>query len=56
MMDESKEGYWKENPYLLLNVIKRVWGVNGKADEDDVGVWVTQGPKTIVIFLSGSIP
>jgi hypothetical protein len=26
--------------YLLLYVVKRVWRVDGEADEDDVGVWV----------------
>ena len=26
--------------YLLLDVVKGVWGIDGEADQDDVGVWV----------------
>ena len=42
--------------YLLLNVIERIRGVDSKTDEDDMGVWVGERSKTIVIFLSCRIP
>ena len=42
--------------YLLLNVIKRIWRVDGEADEDDVRVWVRQRSQSIVIFLASRIP
>jgi len=52
-MDETNCGGWI---YLLLNVIKRIWRVDGKADQNDMGVWVGERPKTIIIFLASSIP
>ena len=42
--------------YLLLNIVKGIWGVDREADQDDVGVWVGQWTKTIVILLTGGIP
>ncbi len=42
--------------YLLLNVVKGIWGVDGEANQDDVGVWVGERAKTVVIFLTGGIP
>jgi hypothetical protein len=46
----------KEKAYFLLNVIKRVWRVDCETNEDHVRVWITEGSKTIVVFLSGCIP
>jgi len=43
------------NP-LLLDVIKGIWGVESKADKDDVGVRVTKGSETVVVLLAGRIP
>jgi hypothetical protein len=42
--------------YLLLNVVQRVRGVNGEADQDDMRVGVTERAETIVVLLSGRIP
>lgn len=41
---------------LLLDVVKGIWGVDGEANQDNVGVWVGEWAKTIVIFLASSIP
>lgn len=41
---------------LLANVIKRIGRVNGKANQDDVGIWVRQRPQTVVVLLTGRIP
>jgi len=41
---------------LLLDVVKGIWGVDGEANQDNVGVWVGEWAKTIVILLTGSIP
>lgn len=42
--------------YLLLNVVERVGGVDGEADEDDVRVGVRERAETVVIFLASGIP
>jgi hypothetical protein len=39
-----------------LNVVERVGGVDGEADQDDVGVGVGQGAETVVVFLTSRIP
>ena len=44
------------NTCLLLHVIEGVWRVDGKADQDDMGVGVRQRPQAIVVFLSRGIP
>ena len=41
---------------LLLDVVEGVGGVDGKADEDDVGVGVRQRSETVVVFLTCRIP
>lgn len=41
---------------LLLNVVQRVWRVNGKTDENDVRIWVAEWTKAVVVFLAGGIP
>lgn len=43
-------------PYLLLNVVQRVGGIDGKADQDDVGVGIGQGAEPVVILLASRIP
>ena len=40
-LNKSADKEAESKTYLLLDVIKRVGGVNGKADEDDVGVRIT---------------
>lgn len=42
--------------HLFLDVVKRVGGVNGEADEDDVRVGVRQRTESVVVFLASSIP
>jgi len=42
--------------YLLLNVVQRVRGVDGKADQDDMRVGVTERAETIIVLLSSRIP
>ncbi len=46
----------KRAVYLLLDVVKRVRGVYGEADQNDVGVGIRQRSEAIVVFLAGSIP
>lgn len=41
---------------LLLNVVQRIWRINGKTNEDDVGVWVAEWAEAVVVFLTGGIP
>lgn len=42
--------------YLLLDVVERVGGVNGEANQNNMRVGVREGAKTIVILLASSIP
>jgi hypothetical protein len=39
-----------------LDVVERVWGVDGEADENDVGVGVGERTETIVVLLTSGIP
>lgn len=48
------QGLWM--PYLFLDVVKRVGGVDGEANQDDVGVGVGEGAEAVVIFLASGIP
>lgn len=41
---------------LGFHVVKRRGGNNGKADKKDIGLWVRQRTKAIIIFLTGGIP
>ena len=41
---------------LLLNIVQRIWRVNSKTDEDDMGVWVAERTKPVVVFLASCIP
>jgi hypothetical protein len=43
------------NP-LLLDVVKRVGGVDGEANQDDMGIGVGQGTETVVVLLASRIP
>lgn len=42
--------------YLLLDVVKRIGRVNGKADQDNVRVGVGERAQTVVVFLACGIP
>ena len=42
--------------YLLLHVVQRIWGVDGKTDEDDMRIWIGKRAQTIVVFLACRIP
>jgi len=41
---------------LLGNVVERIGGVDGEADQDDVRVGVGQGTETVIILLTSRIP
>jgi len=41
---------------LLLNVVQRVGGVDGEADQDDMGVGIAERAETVIVFLSSRIP
>jgi hypothetical protein len=42
--------------HFLLHVVEGVWGVDGKAYEDNVRIRITQRAETIIILLAGGIP
>jgi hypothetical protein len=42
--------------YLVHNVFQRIGAVDGKADENQVGLGVRKWPETVVFFLSGRVP
>lgn len=42
--------------YLLLNVVKGIWGVDGETDQDDMGIRVGEWTETVVILLTSGIP
>lgn len=42
--------------YLVEHIVQRVGAVNGKADENQVSLWVGKRAKTVVFLLSGSVP
>ena len=42
--------------YLVHDILKGIWAVNGKADEEKVGFRVRKWAETIIFFLSGCIP
>lgn len=42
--------------HLLLYVVERIGRVDGKADQDNVGVGVGERAETVVILLAGGIP
>lgn len=41
---------------LLLDVVERIGGVDGEADQNNVGIGIGKRSKTVVIFLTSSIP
>lgn len=45
-----------EDSYLLLDVVERIGRVDGKANQNDVGVGVGQRAQAVIIFLAGGIP
>ena len=40
---------------LFAHVLEGGGGCDGETDEEDVGLWVGEGPETVVIFLSGGV-
>lgn len=42
--------------YLLKDVVQRIRGVDGEADQDDVRVRVRERSETVIIFLASRIP
>ncbi len=53
---KKEEGRMKKMSYLLLYVFEGVRGVDGEADENDVGVGVGERAEAIVILLTSGIP
>lgn len=41
---------------LLGDVVEGVGGVDGEADQDNVGIGVGKGTETIVVLLASRIP
>lgn len=41
---------------LFLDVVEGIRRVDGEADEDDMGVGIGQGTKTVVILLTSRVP
>lgn len=48
--------FYLDSAHLLADVVERVGGVDGEADQDDVRIGVRQGPQAVVVFLTSSIP
>lgn len=42
--------------YLLLDVVERVGGVNGEANQDNMRVGVRERAETVIVLLTSSIP
>jgi hypothetical protein len=42
--------------YLLLDVVERVGGVDGEANQDNVRIGVGKRSETVIILLTGGIP
>jgi hypothetical protein len=42
--------------HFLLHVVQGVWGVDGKAYEDNVRIRITQRAETVIVLLSSGIP
>ena len=40
---------------FLPNVFERSWGRDTEADEEDVGLWVRERTKTVIVLLASSI-
>ena len=41
---------------LLLHVVQGIGGVDGEADQDNMGVGIREGAETVIILLTGRIP
>jgi hypothetical protein len=39
-----------------LDVVQRVWGVNRKANQNDMGIRVAERSETVIVLLARSIP
>ena len=42
--------------YLVKHILERVGTIDGKADEEQICLWVGKRSQSVVLFLSGSIP
>ena len=42
--------------HLLLDVIERIWRVDREANEDNMGVLITEGSETIELLLTNGVP
>lgn len=42
--------------YLVHNILKRVWAVDGEANKEQIGLGVRERAQSIVLFLSSRIP
>jgi len=41
---------------LLWNVVKRIRRVNTEAHKNNIGVWITERSKAVIVFLASCIP
>lgn len=55
-VESQEKGIETAATNLLLNVVQRIRRVNGETDENDMGVWVAEWAKPVVVFLAGGIP
>lgn len=42
--------------HLVHDIFQRIWTINCKADEEEVGLWVGKRAQSIILFLSCCIP
>jgi hypothetical protein len=47
---------WESVRYLVYDVFERVGAVNCETNKEQIRLWVTERPQSIVFFLSRSIP
>lgn len=45
-----------QGKYLGFDVVERRRADDGEADQENVGLWIGQRAKSVVIFLSSGIP
>jgi hypothetical protein len=55
--EREKEEKWRERQDYFIGDISQTCGeIDSEADEDDVAFGITQGTKTVVLFLAGRVP
>ena len=46
----------RTSAYLVLDVVKRIWRVDGKAYQDDVRLGVGERSQAFIVFLPCRVP